>query len=233
MQCPLYVQQQQAAVHNPAQRERGRRSMQTSAIMDLARAHAGVVTSAMVDQYGLSRGVLKHLVDTGHLVRRARGVYCVPGTPPDFLFDLQVQYARGIYSHTTALMLLGLIDGDPERDAPHMTFPAGYNTSGVRDRGVVPHVAKEGMHELGRVRVRTASGCEVWSYNAERALCMAAKAAHAPHDSQVQDAFARYARTSGASADALMRHAVLLRVERRVRPYAREVKAWRSQGALG
>lgn len=197
--------------------------MQTSAIMDLARTHAGVVTSALVDQHGLSRGILKHLVDTGHLVRRARGVYCLPDTPPDPLFDLQVQYTRGIYSHATALALLGLTDDDPACDRPHMTFPAGYNTSGVRGRGVAAHVAKEGMHELGRIQVRTPAGCDVWSYNAERALCTAAKMARTPRDPLVMEAFARYARTPQANVDALMRHAVLLRVERRVRPYVREM----------
>lgn len=200
--------------------------MQTSMILNLAQANGGVITSAMVDSQGISRGILKHLADTGRLVRRARGVYYLPDAPADPLFDLQAQYARGIYSHTTALGLLGLLADDEAgcaADGVHITFPAGYNTSGARVRGVWPHVAKEGLHELGSVELVTPQGHRVRSYNAERTLCTLAKGAQGAFDPFVARVFARYVQTVRGGTEELLRYARLLRTERIVRPYLREL----------
>lgn len=202
--------------------------MQTSMILNLAQANGGVITSAMVDGQGVSRGILKHLADTGRLVRRARGVYYLPDVPADPLFDLQAQYARGIYSHITALGLLGLLaDGEADclGEGAHMTFPAGYNTSGARTRGIWAHVAKEGLHELGSLEVVTPQGHRVRSYNAERTLCTLAKVARGAFDPFVAQIFTRYAQTAHGGTEGLRRYATLLRTERSVRPYLRELSA--------
>ena len=195
--------------------------MQTSTILDIAQANGGVVTSAMVDAHGVSRGILKHLTDAGRLERRARGVYYLPGISTDALFDLHVQYTRGIYSHGSALALLGLLDASALDDVPHMTFPAGYNTSGARARGLVAHVSKTGLHELGVCEVDTPAGHRVRSYNAERALCTVARLVNDP---LMCSAFRRYEARPDANPDVLARYAALLRVEHHLRSYIRRLR---------
>ena len=75
-------------------------------IMDLAKANNGVVTSAQITQAGINRYYLKMLADQGLLERSERGVYILPTTFDDEMFNLQSRYKKGIFSHATALFLL-------------------------------------------------------------------------------------------------------------------------------
>lgn len=196
--------------------------MQTNAILDLARSNGGLVTSAMVDQAGIGRGILKHLADAGRLVRAGRGVYRLPDAPEDRWYALQVSFGRGVFSHVTALALLGLV-GDFAGQA-HMTFPVGYNTSGARKRGVAAHVAKDGQHEFECVEMLTPLGHPVRVYSAERSLCTAAKAAGAHPDPLLAQAFERYGRLPSADVDRLERCSQVLGTTRCMRSWLQRLR---------
>ena len=56
-------------------------------IMDLAKTNNGVVTSAQVTQAGIHRYYLKMLADQGLLERSERGVYILPTTFDDEMFN--------------------------------------------------------------------------------------------------------------------------------------------------
>ena len=82
-------------------------------IMRMAKENNGVITSAKVTESGLSRGTLKYLTDIGKLERSARGVYILPEVWDDEIYNLQVQFKRGIFSGETALFLNDLTDRTP------------------------------------------------------------------------------------------------------------------------
>lgn len=48
-------------------------------ILNLAQQNNGIITTEMVVAAGISRGSLKHLVDSGELERASRGVYTLRG----------------------------------------------------------------------------------------------------------------------------------------------------------
>ncbi|MBQ1288690.1 MAG: type IV toxin-antitoxin system AbiEi family antitoxin domain-containing protein [Erysipelotrichaceae bacterium] len=73
--------------------------MDTTRILELAKENNGIVTTSMVIEAGISRGILKYLVDIGKLERSARGVYILPGTWDDEFVNMQTRFKKGIYSH--------------------------------------------------------------------------------------------------------------------------------------
>ena len=87
--------------------------------------NGGMVTAAQVTKAGMHRSVLQELVKDGELSRVGRGLYVSTKAWEDDFYLLQRKYGRGIFSHDTALYLLGYSDRTPAKYT--MTFPKGYN----------------------------------------------------------------------------------------------------------
>lgn len=83
---------------------------------------------------GIWRGAVKPLVDEQQLVRCGRGLYVKQDAWPDDLYLLQQRYPRGIFSHDTALYLLGYSDRVPL--TYEVTFPKGYNASSLKNENI-------------------------------------------------------------------------------------------------
>ena len=75
----------------------------------------GIITAEQVTDAGVHRSVLKEFVDDGNLYRFGRGLYVCSNTWEDDFYLLQRKYKRGIYSHDTALYLLGYSDRTPAK----------------------------------------------------------------------------------------------------------------------
>ena len=85
----------------------------------------GIITTEQVTSAGLHRSILHELVNNGEIYRFGRGLYIRSNAWEDDFYLLQLKYGRGIYSHDTALYLLGYSDRTPAQYT--MTFPKGYN----------------------------------------------------------------------------------------------------------
>ena len=70
----------------------------------------GIITAAQLTKAGLHRGYLHNFVESGELYRFGRGLYVQSSAWEDDFYLLQRKYSRGIYSHDTALYLLGYSD---------------------------------------------------------------------------------------------------------------------------
>ena len=83
----------------------------------------GTITTEQVTAAGMHRSILRKLVENGELYRFGRGLYVRSNAWEDDFYLLQRKYGRGIYSHDTALYLLGYSDRTPVQYT--MTFPKG------------------------------------------------------------------------------------------------------------
>ena len=90
----------------------------------------GTITAEQVTAAGLHRSILQELVENGELYRFGRGLYVRSNAWEDDFYLLQRKYGRGIYSHDTALYLLGYSDRTPAQYT--MTFPKGYNSPSLK-----------------------------------------------------------------------------------------------------
>ena len=73
----------------------------------------GVITSKIVTDQGIHRSILSKMVEDGELIRCSRGIYLLADEWEDEFYLLQQKYKKGIFSHATALYLLGYSERVP------------------------------------------------------------------------------------------------------------------------
>jgi predicted transcriptional regulator of viral defense system len=187
------------------------------AIKDLLEQCNGLVTSSQVTKAGIPRCYLSKMVLEKKLVRAARGVYATPETWEDELFILQYRYSRGIFSHETALDIHGLTDRMSTRYV--MTFPAGYNTSALKDTVVNAKTCVKKLYDLGIVEKSTACDNIVKVYDVERTLCDIVRGNKSFDIQLVNQAMKAYVRSGTKNIQKLMRYAESLQVKSKIQMY--------------
>lgn len=176
----------------------------------------GIITSKAVTQQGIHRSVLSEMVKNGSLIRCSRGIYMLADEWEDEFFLLQQKYKRGIFSHATALYLLGYSERVPLKF--NMTFPTKYNSASLKDENVIVTRVNDNNYELGITTAETPSGNKVQIYDLERSLCDILRGSI--EDIQtIQYAMKKYAASKQRDINKLMRYAKQLRVEAKIRKY--------------
>lgn len=186
-------------------------------ILEILKKNNGVITTSEVTASGISRGSLKHLVDTGVLERASRGVYQLADVWDDEMYHLQVRYKKGIFSGETALYLHDLTDRTPSRF--QMTFPNGYNLTNVKKENIRCNRVIKKLYDMGVQEIKTPAGNLVRTYNMERTLCDILRTQSNTDIQIVSDAFKRYARRNDKNIPLLSKYAKELRVETKLRSY--------------
>lgn len=186
-------------------------------IEELLKASAdGTITAAQVTEAGLHRSVLQKLVDSGELYRFGRGLYVQSSAWEDDFYLLQRKYARGIYSHDTALYLLGYSDRTPAKYT--MTFPKGYNTPSLKQENIIVKRVVPDNYEFGRIEIQSPSDNPIRVYDLERTLCDILRGSGS--DIQiVGEAMKRYAASKSKDIHKLMQYAEQLRVKPKMLHY--------------
>lgn len=176
----------------------------------------GVITSKKVTEQGIHRGILSELVKSGELVQCSRGIYMLADEWEDEFYLLQKKYKRGIFSHATALYLLGYSERVPL--SFHMTFPTKYNSASLKQENVIVTRVNDNNYVLGITTATTPSGNNVQIYDLERSLCDMLRGSS--EDIQtIQYAMKKYTASKKRDINKLMRYAKQLRVEPKVRKY--------------
>lgn len=186
-------------------------------LVKIAEAQGGFVTAGDVTKAGIPRRCLAEAVRQGALARVDRGLYALPDTWEDEYLVAQHRFARGIFSHETALFLHGLTDRTPE--ALMMTFPHGYNTTAARRAGIVAKTVEPALIGLGKAVCLTPYGNKVAVYDVERTLCDIVRGQAEPDVQLVNPAMRAYALSRDKDVDLLVGYASQLGVKRKVRTY--------------
>lgn len=176
----------------------------------------GTITAERVTAAGLHRSILQELVGNGELYRFGRGLYVRNNAWEDDFYLLQRKYGRGIYSHDTALYLLGYSDRTPARYT--MTFPKGYNSSYLKQESVnIKRVVLEN-YSFGVIELQSPCGNPIRVYDLERTLCDILRGSGS--DIQiVGTAMKKYAASKEKDIHKLMQYAEQLRVKPKVLRY--------------
>jgi predicted transcriptional regulator of viral defense system len=176
-----------------------------------------IVTAKQVTEAGGHRSVLSQLVKDGELVKVGRGVYMKPTAWEDEVYLLQYRFARGIYSHETALYLHGMTDRTPTRFT--MTFPWGYNASALKNENVLIKRAVGRYYELGISDMPSPAGNTIKAYDRERTLCDIVRGNNTCGMGVVNQAMKHYATSKEKDIQKLMGYAEELRVKQRILTY--------------
>ena len=183
----------------------------------MARDSGGYVTSRQVTRAGMQRRLLSEAVEAGDLVRADRGLYLLPGTWEDEYLAAKIRFPKGVFSHGTALSLLGMTDRTPIR--PCMTFPRGYNTSCAGTAGIECKTVKPELIGLGLGTAKTPYGNEVPCYDAERSLCDMLRGQAYPDVQVLNPAMKTYLGSEDRDVNKLLAYATELGVLGKARNY--------------
>lgn len=121
------------------------------------------------------------------------------------MFVLQTRYPDAVFSHETALFLLGLTDREPERF--HVTLKSGTSSSNLQKDGVLVSKVRANLLALGLVDAESPFGHAVRSYNAERTICDIVRNRSRLDTQDLQGALKAYVRSKDKNIPLLMRYA--------------------------
>lgn len=131
-------------------------------------------TTQQIKSKGYSNSAITRAVKSGKLQRVAHGLYNLPKSDSDAVFDdemyqLGLRFKQLVFSHDTALYLHDLNDRDPIGYS--ITLPTGYNTKTLLSEGFKVFSLKKELHEHGVIEKQTMYGNLVRTYSLERTIC--------------------------------------------------------------
>ena len=182
----------------------------------LENSASGIITAKQVTESGVHRSVLQKLVADGDLCHFGRGLYIRNDIWEDEFYLLQRKYGRGIYSHDTALYLLGYTDRTPAKYT--MTFPKGYNAPSLKQENIIIKRVIPDNYSFGIIEMESPCGNLIKVYDLERTLCDIVRGSGS--DIQVVNAaMKQYASFRGKDIHRLMKYAEQLRVKPKILHY--------------
>lgn len=187
------------------------------AIIDMAKANGGLVTSAQVAEAGIPRARISDMLKADELERIERGIYCLSDAWADEYLATQLRFPRGIFSDGTALFLHGYTDRTPFKLT--MTFPRSFRATTAREAEVVVRTCADDVLDLGLTEIKTSYGNEVRAYDLERTLCDVVRGQHKVDAQVVNPAMQRYVRSSAKDIQKLLAYSQALGVEKKIRNY--------------
>ena len=177
----------------------------------------GFITTAQVTAAGVQRRTLGELVAAKRLYRAARGIYALPETWEDEMFFLQYRFSKGIFSYGTALFLHGLSDRTPINYT--LTFPHGYNATGLKKHRAKARFVVPDIYDLGITEKPSPGGNTLSVYDVERTLCDIVKGNNTVDIQLVNQAMRTYADSKQKDMAKLIAYAQQLRVKPKVLNY--------------
>ena len=176
----------------------------------------GIISTQEVFEENITRNTLNKFIKNGELTRFGRGLYTINSAWEDDFFSLQKKYRKGIYSHDTALYLLGYSDRTPSIYT--MTFPKGYNSPSIKQENIKVVRVIPDNYDLGIIEIQSPSNNTIRIYNLERTLCDILRGKGS--DIQIINAaMKKYAISKEKNINLLMQYAEQLKVKDKILRY--------------
>lgn len=135
--------------------------------IEIINTNGGIITSKDANKNGISRTILSQMVKNKAIERIEYGIYATDKFIYDELFIFQMKHPNVVFSFNTALYLLNKTERTPERF--DITTTRNNSLEYCKNIANIHRVNNE-MIELGRIKVSTNTGKEVFSYNIERTV---------------------------------------------------------------
>lgn len=186
-------------------------------VIKIIDSNGGTATLAELLNLGISKTTLCNYVKKGMIDRVAQGIYARAGEITDEMYVLQLRSPNIIYSHETALRLLGLSDREPLDFS--VTVATGSPLSEGLRSSCLSHYVKKSLLTVGLGMAKTVYGHEVRCYNAERTICDLVRDEKRIGVETLVAGLKQYAVRNDKDLVELMRIAKLFRIEREIAKY--------------
>ena len=186
-------------------------------IRNILKNRNGRLLTADLASLGIPRTYLTILEKKGEIQRISRGVYSTTDTLVDEMASLQARYKVAIFSHETALYLLGLTDRTPLFYS--VTVPTGYNATQLKASGTKVYFVKRDLFSLGHTTAKSPHENEIKTFNLERTICDVIRNRNQIDIQFITVALQRYAVRKEKNIDLLYSYARQFRIQKIVRDY--------------
>lgn len=181
----------------------------------------GVATAAQLKSASFLPGSIAYALEVGSIDRITRGVYCSVDLFEDDFAAISNRWTKCVFSHGSALYLLGLSDRVP--GTIDVSVPHGYNPQGLVAEypDIHIHRLRRDLYDMGIIEAKSPSGVAVRAYGAERSVAdlIAQRSKHGADPQLVRDAIAGYFKRKDANFSELARMCGALGVEDEFRMY--------------
>ena len=144
--------------------------MNEKKILDLMNKNNGIITTKQIKELDIPRITLSRMVEKKLIEREKRGLYVLPSSWGDEYYNLLFSTTDTVFSHGTALYLLGLSERVPL--IYDITVPVGFNIESIRKNEKTKlHYVKKELFNLGKTEIKSPQGQIVSCYDAERCIC--------------------------------------------------------------
>ena len=177
----------------------------------------GIITATQVTVAGIQRRALSELAAAKRIYRVARGIYALPEVWEDEMYFLQYRFSKGVFSNETALYLHDMTDRTPL--AFTLTFPQGYNATGLKKLGVKTKFVILDVYNMGVTSLPSPNDNPLRVYDVERTLCDIVKGNNACDIQLVNQTMKTYAGSKGRDMAKLIDYAERLHVKSKILRY--------------
>lgn len=175
-----------------------------------------ILTKNAIDN-GVSRATLSQLCKKGKIERLTMGQYVLSDELNDEMLSLSVRSEFIIFSHESALFLNGISERTPFEHT--VTIPSSKTLSRSLSELCKIYYVKEELHNLGKIRLKTPMGNEVWSYDMDRTICDIVRSRGRIADETFLSSLKQYAANSHKKLANLSLYATKMGVLQQVRKY--------------
>lgn len=137
-------------------------------LTNILKNNNGYITSKEVTQKGIHRMYLSKLVKEEKIEKVDNGIYMDVDQLVDKYYVLKLKYSKLIFSGFTALYFHGLTEVFPYEF--NVTVYRDYHSKKIESKYFVTRVSND-FYELGKIKVLTPFGNEVYAYDKERCIC--------------------------------------------------------------
>ena len=159
-------------------------------VLELMKKNGGLIKTSDATSQNINKMALVRLVKKGLINRLEKGLYIDAEKIEDSYYVFQYKCPKAIFSHETALYFHDLTDRTPIEFM--VTVPSGYNSRLIKDSQYKFSYIKDDLYDLGKIKVKTPYGNEVYCYDIERTICDIIKDKNKIEKYQFTDALKRY-----------------------------------------
>ena len=185
-------------------------------ILNIANKKGYVLTKDVRNQ-NINTSYLSKLVKEKKLIRIMRGYYILPNGFPDNFYIILAKCNKAVFSHATALYLHNFSERCPF--VYDITVPYGYGNSYKNNQNVHIHYQNKNNMNIGLTEIKSPFGMTIKAYNLERTICDIIKDKKNMDIEIFTTALKMYAKSSEKDLNKLMRYAIKLNIEQKVRDY--------------
>ena len=159
-------------------------------ILKLMKNNNGLIKTSEIVSNKINKMALIILVQKGVIERIERGLYIDSDKMEDSYFIFQYKCPKAVFSHETALYFHDLSDRTPIEIM--ITVPYGYNSRLLKDNNYKFSYIKDELYELGKIKIKTPYGNDVYCYDIDRTICDIIRDKNKIEKYQFIDALKRY-----------------------------------------